>query len=352
MLIQQELRKHGLKYLQESLFLKSTLSKMDSRIILNYDQIKSPKLNKIARQCRGLILNGNDYSLICRSFFRFLNLGESKEDDAKFNWQEEVICSEKADGSLINVYFFEDGWKISTRASFGIGLINDSQFTWEQLVLSRLNTKLLNKELTYTFELCSPYNKVVRIYPETSLFLLAVFRGWEELSFSGVLSESSQIGIPTPETFSLFNTDEVIELVNTKAKQNPQFEGVVLRDIHNNRIKCKSSEYIRLHKLSNNGNISSAKNIIPFIVDGEVDEIILHFPSLQPEVDRLTKMIDNAKKEIDNIWFCYHDTKNQKAFANAVSSSKYSGILFSARKLSVHPLTLLNSEYLIKVLNE
>jgi RNA ligase len=131
-------------------------------------------------------------------------LSESPQDDKKFDWQEEVIVSEKADGSLINVYFYQGSWMISTRGSFADGQINDSQFTWAQLVLSRLNTKLLNKELTYTFELCSPYNKVVRIYPETSLFLLAVFRGWEELSFVEVQSESTRIGIGIPETFALF----------------------------------------------------------------------------------------------------------------------------------------------------
>lgn len=150
--------------------------------------------------------------------------------------------------------------------------------------------------------------------------------------------------------FTLFSIDEVIELVNSKARQNPQFEGVVLRDVNNMRIKVKSAEYLRLHRLSNNGNICSAKNIIPFIMSAEESEVLIHFTELKPEVDRLTKMIDDAKKEIDNIWFCHHDTKKQKDFASAVSSSKYSGILFSARKLSVHPLTLLNSEYLIKVL--
>jgi hypothetical protein len=288
---------------------------------------------------------------VCRSFFRFFNLSESPEDDKKFDWQDKVIVSEKADGSLINVYFFEDSWKISTRGSFASGLINDSQFTWEQLVVSRLNTKLLNKELTYTFELCSPYNKVVRIYPETSLFLLAVFRGWEELSFADVLSESSRIGIPTPETFALFNTDEVIELVNRKAKQNPQFEGVVLRDIHNNRIKYKSDDYVRLHKLSNNGNISSAKNIIPFIIDGEVAEVILHFPELQPEIDRLTKLINDEYQIVDNLWYCFHDAKSDKVFAQEIiGKTRFTDVLFQARRNKTHPKDYWTSERLVKIL--
>ena len=41
--------------------------------VLNYDQIESPKLNDIVRECRGLILD-KDYNIALRSFDRFFQL--------------------------------------------------------------------------------------------------------------------------------------------------------------------------------------------------------------------------------------------------------------------------------------
>ena len=45
--------------------------------VLNYDQIESPKLNDIVRECRGLILD-KDYNIVSRSFDRFFNYGENE----------------------------------------------------------------------------------------------------------------------------------------------------------------------------------------------------------------------------------------------------------------------------------
>ena len=43
-------------------------------VVLNYDQINSPKMEPIVQECRGLIL---DYALnvVCRPFDRFFNYG-------------------------------------------------------------------------------------------------------------------------------------------------------------------------------------------------------------------------------------------------------------------------------------
>lgn len=78
MKIQDWLRNNGgnLELLEEQLGIKSNCHE-DGRVILNYDQINSPKNNDLVRECRGLVLDkNNNWELVARSFSRFFNLGE------------------------------------------------------------------------------------------------------------------------------------------------------------------------------------------------------------------------------------------------------------------------------------
>jgi len=46
------------------------------RVVLNYDQIESPKFNPIVDECRGLILWKKGFDIAARSYTRFWNVGE------------------------------------------------------------------------------------------------------------------------------------------------------------------------------------------------------------------------------------------------------------------------------------
>lgn len=142
-------------------------------VILDYNMYLIPpgkKGHPIVRECRGITLDTRDYSLVAKSFDRFFNYGEQKNDPFDFS---DFLVQSKEDGSLIKIYFFENRWHINTRFSFGNGLCCDSDMTWENVVLKTLRLdsvadfdKHLNRGLTYICELCSPWNRVVREYPE------------------------------------------------------------------------------------------------------------------------------------------------------------------------------------------
>ena len=82
------------------------------------------------------------------------------------------------------------------------------------------------------------------------------------------------------------------------------------------------------------------------IILGVYDAYMVTFYGVEASI---SKYLQNTAKEIDNYWYCHHDEPSQKLFAKAVKDTKYSGILFQARKLNVHPFTLITSEYLLKV---
>ncbi len=67
-------RATGLDNLKEE-FSINCVEHPDGRVICNYDMINSrPKDHKIVREARALTLDSRDWSLISRSFFRFLTI--------------------------------------------------------------------------------------------------------------------------------------------------------------------------------------------------------------------------------------------------------------------------------------
>ena len=88
----------------------------DNIVLLDYDQIESPKTHPIVIECRSLILAMDTLEVVSRKFDRFFNLGEAPELYQDFDFDSAVVM-EKADGSLIGVYFnpHTSRWEVSTR---------------------------------------------------------------------------------------------------------------------------------------------------------------------------------------------------------------------------------------------
>lgn len=75
--VQQYLQTKSLEDLKTELGIKVAEHATLPLVILNYDQIESPsKTHPIILECRALVLNKNDWSIVARSFSRFFNFGE------------------------------------------------------------------------------------------------------------------------------------------------------------------------------------------------------------------------------------------------------------------------------------
>jgi hypothetical protein len=341
--VQQFLLDNGPLALQENYGIKMTESS-DDRVILNYHQIDSDhvKYEEIVRECRGLVLNKQDWSLVARSFKRFYNLGESKEQN-KFQW-EHCFANEKVDGSLILLYHWDGKWRVNTKGGFGDNQVMDSPFTFSNLVDLALGQNWFNKldpELTYVGEICSPYNKVVRHYSTPCFYLLTTFNG--EMEHTPVCTEdiAKTLGLNIPETFSFNDVADVQGFLTERAANDPTYEGVVLRDQNNRRIKCKSDSYVYLHRLHNNGNITSVKSILHFVLKGEEAEILNYFPELEPHVKVVKDAIRPVVDRMMWLWNVYKSEQDQKTFALAIKDHSLASVLFEARKRRMSPLDVL-----------
>jgi len=193
--------------------------------------------------------------------------------------------------------------------------------------------------LTYVFELCSPYNKVVRYYPEPGeIFLLSIFDEFGyELSSYWVGKISRELGIRTPgyTPFIGMTKESALETIynslQAKESSDPTFEGYVLRDSSYNRIKVKNKTYVALHQLKNNGQINK-RRVIELILREGVEETLIYLPELQSVFGPVQEKIEWLIRDCEAIYKDIKDIDNQKDFAFCANHHSFSGILYNMRK--------------------
>jgi len=209
-----------------------------------------------------------------------------------------------------------------------------------------------NNQLTYVFELCSLYNKIVRTYREPQVFLLTTFDGEVEAFYSSTDCEAVMTGVTRPNTVGCKDIGEVEDYVTAISDGNKTFEGVVIRDKDNRRWKIKSPEYVALHRMSNNGSPCSPKNILPFLLSGETDELYSYFPEVREYTENMRVTLNDWLQEVDNLWHCFYDEDNRKKFALAVKDSRLSWALFKAKDTGENPVDIVrnNPDKLLKML--
>lgn len=335
-------------------------------MILDYDQIESCKFKEDpkVKECRGLVLRTDNYEIVHKSFNRFFNLNESSCTD-KFDWSN-FSTSTKEDGSLIKVRYYEGEFVITTRNSFADSECGSSGNSWSDLVLSCLNS--FQKDciqcyniLTFVFELCTPHNTVVVNHPEPKLVLLGLFgddgieRNVDDYTFF-------KDHFNRPETFDFKSLDEIIAYLDKLEEDKNDTEGVVVKDCNGIRLKAKSKWYLKLHRLSGNGNIALTKNVLPIILSGEKDEILSYFPYLEDKFNEVENILADLFTDVVAVWHLAKDLEDQKTFALFITKNHptpFSSILFKLKKIEkINDFEALKHEWnqsaqlIIKVLKE
>jgi hypothetical protein len=361
MLTTQEFLRNGktLANLGEELGIISKVHPTLPLVLLNYSQLNSPKLHPIIRECRCLVLELNTWNLVSRSFFRFYNFGEALEVTKYFNWSD-FSCMEKVDGSLVNLFYYGERWIATTRGSWAEGELAET--TWANAFLRAFDIQDLQeldyhlpRKFSYALEFCSPFNKVVRHYHAPNMYLLSAFDGEEELNGTTVkaLWEENRDLFSYPQTYHFHNIEEIQAFIYKTSLTDKTWEGIVCRDNENRRIKVKSPTYLALHHLHDNGNIFLTKNLIPIVLAGEIDEILVNFPEVSSKLNEVKATVDKAYKELEQLWESTKLIENQREFAEAIlSRTKLASILFTVRKTrrSLEAVWSESADLLLKVL--
>ena len=290
--------------------------------ILNY----SPGgRNQYNRLCRGLVVKKPkthidrglaflypDFLIASFPFIRFVNLGETYTNDkgeavkASIDFAKSSMI-EKLDGSMVGVFFPHGD---ATPAWHTRRMVSTHQPDMELQISSFHGDKQIQIELmgligdyvkklhfdqndrgwTYVFEFIHESTRVLTQYDSSwnGLWLLSArhLRTQNEITDRETLRDiANHINCRLPKIFHTKhdNLEEMLSIMEERAGEIKDFEGVVLIDETGQRVKLKREEYVALHHLL--GEISY-KHLIPKILQGEAEEICQYFPNAQVLVDK------------------------------------------------------------------
>ena len=268
----------------------------DGFVLFKYNQLNSDFSQEICCEARGLILDSTDnFKVVRMAFKKFFNIDESYASPIDWNT---AVATEKIDGSIISIWYARDSWHISTMNNinaFNAVLDGITPYnSFGDLVVSILPMdkieKHLNRRYCYTFELASPYNKVVITYMESSLYLLSI-RNMETLyeeNYKINYDTSKQLGVKLPQKYKLNCEKDYRKVVENMDKTH---EGIVVCDAISNRVKIKTLLYLEIHRKINN-HVITINRILDLYEANEHEEFLSYFPEY-------TEIFNNVKEAYD-----------------------------------------------------
>ncbi len=252
------------------------------------------------RMCRGLIVD-SEWNVKARPFVKFFNLGQHEAFSGlpELPWDRGYTIAEKMDGSLGILYWIADQPYIATRGSF-----TSDQALRGTEILRRMISELpedvsFSPLLTYLFEIVYPENRIVVDYHgEEKLVLLAVIET--------ETGKELELCVRYPHQPKFYPANTPLEVLQSLLLNDGSAEGVVIRFADGQRVKLKTDEYVRLHRLLTG---VSNKSIWELLKAGSpLDEIIEKVP------DEFYEWVKQVKEELE----VKHSAVMQEAAALAV----------------------------------
>ena len=203
--------------------------------------------NPVVQEARGIIIDIEKLDVVCWPFRKFGNWNESYAD--RIDWESAKI-TEKIDGSIIKLYYYDGCWNWATNSTISADQahLNDNKnVTFLDVIKRTENYKeipfdSLDKNCTYLFELVSPETQVVIRYDRRMLYHIGTRNNLTGKELD------ADIGIIKPK---LYTGEENLEFWKTFASnmnEGLEHEGFVVVDKNYNRIKIKTPEYLIAHR--------------------------------------------------------------------------------------------------------
>lgn len=311
--------------------------------VLNYCQIESPKNNPITIECRSLILSYPDGNVISRSFDRFFNYGEMPDFYADFDINRSVVA-EKADGSLIKVYFSPatNQWEISTRSQAFAEGPHAIGGVFRDWVLRAMNLTelefqgamvLFEQDVTMIMEYTGPENRIVTPYEKSEMVMLAVRNNvtgeYEDAQHYVDLLAGYGMNIRMAHEYKLQTFEDIL----VAARDLPTLtEGYVVYDpVSGKRVKIKNPSYVAVHHLRENG-VPSIKRIFALVLENEQDEYLSYFEQDRKLFEPVIAEVEAYRQAMMSNWELVKHIEDQKEFALAVQKFKGTPFFFNAKK--------------------
>lgn len=317
----------------------------DNYTIFNYNP-GADFSNPIVQEARGIILD-NNLNVMCWPFRKFGNWSESYVDE--IDWNSAKI-QEKIDGSVMKLWFDYNNqlWNWSTNSMIYAHEADYNDTTFLRIIMSAVNYEdiqldKLDKNKTYIFELVSPENQVVILYPFTKIWHIGT-----RDNISGI-EYDEDIGIDKPQTYPLTNISECLEAVEKLNEKDDDIkhEGFVVVDKNWNRIKIKSSMYVAEHYFKTRA--FSKEDAIDLILTKDKFNASLESLSANVKVKwyefKLAELLNDLDQYINYCKNLYEELNhNRKAFALTIKNDKYKSFGFKYLDTGLDAYSLLTEK--------
>lgn len=327
-IIQNYLRSGGtIDELKNKFAIDATRHKTyNNLILLKYNQIESPFAESMVCEARGIILDeADDWRVICTRFSKFFNHGEGHA--APIDWKTARV-QEKVDGSLTTPYFYDNKWHVATSGSpDASGEVNGFPFTFAELFWKTFEEMKLslpnNTDLCPSFELTSPFNRVVIPHKTASLTLIGIFD-----RVTGNEFVDHKTTYPVVKSYAFNSLGDVVSYAKTL--NGIEQEGFVVVDGNFNRVKIKGDQYVALHHLKDSW---GPRRIVEIVRVGEIAEVCAYFPEYADQFNDTKARYDRLVQNLNDTYDKLKSLTVQKDFALAVQAHKCSvpGALYSLR---------------------
>lgn len=304
------------------------------------DCVVNRKWSKFSMIARGLILDLKNKTVVATPFPKFFNYGEV---DCKFDIDEDTEITEKMDGSLGILFFFEGEFRVATGGSF----VSDQAKWTTQWVNNNIDLDTLDKKNTYLFEIIYHENKIVVNYEFEGLVLLAIYDSYGlEYSYDQIQWEANHRGIRCAKRYNFSDMNSLLEKASTLTMNE---EGYVVRFKNGQRFKVKGDEYLRIHRLMTKvtplaiwealveGNdLEELKMTVPEEMEKDLYTIINIFDEkLRDYIKEVTRLYEKSKFIIDDKELALY----MKDHPDEFKSEKFptaSNYIFSMRKCNFY----------------
>jgi hypothetical protein len=342
------IKQFGVDALTEQLGIK--VRREGGLLVLNYDQIESPRTDPITIECRSLILKEGTLQVVSRSFDRFFNLGEALNVMPTIDWNRAVMF-DKVDGSLIKIYHYANKWHVATRGTaFADVPVGNWDITFQELVFKALGVEndaefqklcqmsILCPTVTYIFEVTSVENRVVKHYSGYKLHFLGARESFGDYNYvcerEKLWFQTDSCGfakrIQFPKAYH-FNSAEACEQAARELKDLD--EGYIVYQGGVPIAKVKSPAYVAVHHIRGEG--LNPKRASELVLSGEVDEYLTYFPEDEVVLEPYMSAMGELMVDIYQASKATHNIEDQKEFALAIAQHHFKGVLFTARKLGI-----------------
>ncbi len=273
-------KKYNIKYRKYSLEKCYVLK-------INSDNI----IEEWQRYLRGLIYNYEEKRILVLPPVKAYEVANYMDEDFQF--------TELFDGTMINVFYNNDKWKLSSRSTIGCNnrwLMNK---TYKELFeeTQNINYESLNKDYSYSFVLRNKNNRNISFIEENEIILVKIY----DTNNNCDVELDDSLGFKIPK---VYNTMNDIDITDCRIK------GVTyMKD--NKRYKWLTMSYKYMKELKLNIN---DKSIMYFELkkNGNLKEYLKYFPEDTESFSNTGNFLLNLRNILYDTYFDVYVKKNKE----------------------------------------